>query len=80
MLPAIWCFQFKDITKFQWLIELKYIKESERNTLEKVKQEGLIKLKSYEQSKLIQEEFQKDELRKVLFIVLGKSDIYIENL
>ncbi len=32
--------QFKYITKFQWIIELKYIKESERDTLEKVKEEG----------------------------------------
>ena len=31
--------QFKDITKFQWIIELKYIKESDKNTLEKVKEE-----------------------------------------
>ncbi|ACA56941.1 hypothetical protein NPD7_2431 [Clostridium sporogenes] len=33
--------QFKDITKFQWIIELKYIKESDKNTFEKVKEEGL---------------------------------------
>lgn len=72
--------QFKDITKFQWLIELKYIKESERNTLEKVKQEGLIQLNSYEKSKSIQEEFEKDDLKKVLIIVVGKKDIYITNL
>ena len=72
--------QFKDITKFQWLIELKYIKESERNTLEKVKEEGLIQLKSYERSKFVQEEFQKDELKKVLIIVVGKKDIYIDSL
>jgi len=72
--------QFKDITKFQWLIELKYIKESERNILEKVKQEGLIQLKSYEESKSIKEEFEKEDLKKVLIIVVGKKDIYIENL
>ncbi len=72
--------QFKDATKFQWIMELKYIKESERNTLEKVKQEGLIQLKSYEKSKSIQEEFEKNDLKKVLIIVVGKSDIYITNL
>nr|WP_242958767.1 PD-(D/E)XK nuclease domain-containing protein [Clostridium beijerinckii] len=68
--------QFKDITKFQWLIELKYIKESERNTLEKVKQECLNQITRYEQSKLIQEEFKKDEMKKVLIIVVGKKDVY----
>lgn len=69
--------QFKDMTKFQWLIELKYIKESERNTLEKVKEEGLIQIKNYEESKSIHQEFEKDDLRKVLIIVVGKKDIYL---
>ena len=34
--------QFKDVTKFQYLIELKYIRESERNTLDKVKEDNNI--------------------------------------
>ena len=69
--------QFRDITRFQWIIELKYIKESERSALEKVKQEGLNQLKNYEESKFVQEEFEKDDLKKVLIIVVGKKDIYI---
>ncbi|MBP2033724.1 hypothetical protein J2Z42_002431 [Clostridium algifaecis] len=58
--------QLKDITKFQWIIELKYIKESDRNTLEKVKQQGLKQLKMYGESK-----------KKVLIIAVGKKDIFI---
>lgn len=68
--------QFKDITKFQYLIELKYIKESERNTLEKVKEEGLKQIKTYEESNFINEGFEGDDLKKVLVIVVGKKDIY----
>jgi len=68
--------QFKDVTKFQYLIELKYIKESERNTLEKVKEEGLKQLKKYEESNFIRNEFEGDDLKKVLVIVVGKKDIY----
>lgn len=68
--------QFKDITKFQWIIELKYIKESERHTLEKVKEEGLKQLKGYEESKFVQEEFEVENLKKVLIVVVGKKDIY----
>lgn len=68
--------QFKDITKFQWIIELKYIKESERHTLEKVKEEGLKQLKGYEESKLVKEEFEAENLKKVLIVVVGKKDIY----
>lgn len=68
--------QFKDITKFQWLIELKYIKESDRNSLEKVKEKGLKQLESYEESKVVQEELEKEGLIKILVIVVGKKDIY----
>ncbi|WP_459481362.1 ATP-binding protein [Clostridium saccharoperbutylacetonicum] len=69
--------QFKDITKFQYLIELKYIKESERDTLEKVKEEGLRQLKKYEESNFIRNEFEADDLKKILIIAIGKKDIYI---
>ncbi|WP_142413933.1 ATP-binding protein [Hathewaya massiliensis] len=72
--------QFKDITKFQWIIELKYIKESERDTLEKVKEEGLKQLKSYAESKMAEEELGTEDLKKALIIVVGKKDIYTENL
>lgn len=72
--------QFKNITKFQWLIELKYIKESERNTLDKVKEEGLKQLQGYAESNIANEEIEDDELKKVLIIVAGKKDIYTVNL
>ncbi len=65
--------QFKDITKFQWIIELKYIKESDKNTLEKVKEEGLKQLKGYAESKMVKEELGTDNLKKALVIVVGKK-------
>ncbi|EHN14646.1 ATP-binding protein [Clostridium sporogenes] len=68
--------QFKDITKFQWIIELKYIKESERDTLEKVKEEGIKQLQGYAESKMVQEELGEDDLKKVLILVVGKKHIY----
>ncbi|MBY6843416.1 AAA family ATPase [Clostridium botulinum] len=72
--------QFKDITKFQWIIELKYIKESDKNTLEKVKDEGLNQLKGYAESKMVKEELGTDNLKKALVIVVGKKDIYTVEL
>ncbi|EPY2274751.1 AAA family ATPase [Clostridium sporogenes] len=68
--------QFKDITKFQWIIELKYIKESERDTLEKVKEEGIKQLQGYAESKMVQEELGEGDLKKVLILVVGKKHIY----
>jgi hypothetical protein len=72
--------QFKDITKFQWIIELKYIKESERNTLERVKQDGLQQLQGYSESKMVQEELETENLKKMLIIVVGKKDIHTVEL
>jgi len=72
--------QLKDITKFEWIIELKYIKESDRNTLEKVKDQGIKQLQMYGESKMVQDELDKEGLKKVLIIVVGKKDIYTVNL
>jgi hypothetical protein len=72
--------QLKDITKFQWIIELKYIKESDRNTLEKVKGQGLNQLKMYCDSKTVRDELEEEGLKKVLIIVVGKKDIYTVDL
>ena len=72
--------QLKDITKFQWIIELKYIKESDRDTLEKVKEQGLKQLQMYYHSKMVQEEMEEVELKKVLIVVVGKKDIYTVSL
>jgi len=72
--------QFKDITKFQWIIELKYIKESERDTLEKVKEEGLKQLQGYAESKMVKEELGAEDLKKALVIVVGKKDVYTVDL
>ena len=72
--------QLKDITKFQWIIELKYIKESDRDTLEKVKEQGLKQLKMYGDSKMVKEEMEEEGLKKVLIIVVGKKDIYTVDL
>ncbi|BDR85687.1 ATP-binding protein [Clostridium tetani] len=72
--------QYKDITKFQWIIELKYIKESERKTLEKVKEEGLNQLKGYAESKVVKEQLGDEGLKKALITVVGKKDIYIVEL
>jgi hypothetical protein len=72
--------KLKDITKFQWIIELKYIKESDRDTLEKVKEQGLKQLQMYVESKMVQEELEEQGLKKILIVVVGKKDIYTVDL
>ena len=72
--------QLMNITKFQWIIELKYIKESDRLTLEKVKEQGLKQLQMYGESKMVKEEMENKGLKKVLIIVIGKKDVCIAHL
>ena len=67
-------------TKYEWLIELKYLKESDRGRLEEVKQAGLEQLARYSESELIAQSFSGQFLKKVLLVVVGKSDIYMEEL
>lgn len=59
---------------------MKYVRESDRDTLDKVKKQGLKQLQLYGESKLVQEELEKDRLKKVLIIVVGKKDIYTVDL
>ncbi|MCD5407098.1 MAG: ATP-binding protein [Desulfotomaculum sp.] len=57
--------------KYEWVIELKYLKESERDQLEQVKQKGLEQLHKYMASKSLTA---KKDLKKALVIFIGKKD------
>lgn len=59
---------------------LKYIKESDRDILKKVKEQGLRQLKMYGESKMVQEELKNEGLKKALIIAVGKKDVYTTNL
>ncbi|MCY6355111.1 ATP-binding protein [Clostridium sp. ZS2-4] len=71
--------QFESFTKFQWIIELKYLKESEKDKLEEIMLQGLEQLKRYAKSKKIKEGFKEEEIRKVLIVVVGKKNVYVYN-
>lgn len=62
------------------IIILKYVRESDRDTLDKVKKQGLKQLQLYGESKMVQEELEKEGLKKVLIIVVEKKDIYTVDL
>ncbi|OFI07124.1 putative AAA-ATPase [Clostridium acetireducens DSM 10703] len=69
--------QFKEYTKYEWLIELKYIKESEKKKLELIKKEGLEQLERYKNSKMITQSVSDAILKSALIIVVGKNEVYI---
>lgn len=62
------------------IIILKYVRESDRDTLDKAKKQGLKQLQLYGESKMVQEELEKEGLKKILIIVVGKKDIYTVDL
>lgn len=66
--------------KFEWLIELKYLRASERHTLAEVRREGLAQLQRYAVSYQIQRSYKNSTLRKVLLTFVGKDGLYVDQL
>lgn len=64
--------------RYEWLLELKYLKESETSRLEAVTREGLDQLKSYAQS--FSQGAAHPRLRKALLVFHGKDEIYVNYL
>jgi hypothetical protein len=72
--------QYEAYTKYQWILELKYLKESERQRLEEVRERGLSQLKSYAESIKVKQGIKPEELKQALIIVVGKKDVYCDIL
>lgn len=72
--------QYGAYTKYQWILELKYLKESERQRLEEVRERGLSQLKSYAESIKVKQGIKPEELKQALIIVVGKKDVYCDIL
>ncbi|MGV8149821.1 MAG: AAA family ATPase [Alkaliphilus sp.] len=64
-------------TKYEWLLELKYLKKSETKQIEKVRTEGIKQLQRYARSI---EFVNKKNLKKALIIFSGKSDYVLEEI
>ncbi|NNG67671.1 AAA family ATPase [Caldanaerobacter subterraneus] len=60
--------------KYEWLIELKYVKKSEKDKVEKIREEGIEQLKRYGESKGLQE---RKDVKQVLIIFIGKDEYQI---
>jgi len=60
--------------KYEWLLELKYVKKSERDKLMQVKEEGLRQLKRYSESRNFDD---KKDIKKALVVFIGKDQYVI---
>ncbi|AIS51842.1 hypothetical protein TKV_c06570 [Thermoanaerobacter kivui] len=60
--------------KYEWLIELKYIKKSEKDKVDKIKEEGIRQLKRYRESRGLKE---RKDVKEALLIFIGKDEYQV---
>ncbi|SQC01907.1 Uncharacterised protein [Clostridium tetanomorphum] len=56
---------------------MKYIKEGEKSSLEKVKEQGLKQIERYKTSKIVSQNVNKNRIKTALIIVVGKNEVYV---
>ncbi len=66
---------FQDSIKYEWMIELKYIKEKDKNTLEEIKKQGLKQLEGYSSSRKLSSSYNLNQMKKLLIVVIGKKEV-----
>ena len=66
---------FEESIKYEWMIELKYIKEKDKNTFEEIKNQGLKQLNGYGSSKKLSSLYDLNSMKKLLIIVIGKKEV-----
>lgn len=71
---------YADYIKYEWIIELKYIKENERNKYEEVTTKAMEQLKRYAASDKIKHSIDPNGLKKLLIIIIGKKDVFTQEV
>lgn len=66
---------YEESIKYEWMIELKYIKEKDKNTFEEVKKQGLEQLEGYSSSRKLSYSYDLNNMKKLLIVVIGKKEI-----
>jgi hypothetical protein len=69
---------FKKFIKHEFLIEIKYLKEENKKSLEKTKIEAKEQIEKYSKSYKIKYGYDENILKKVIVIVMGKKDVWYE--
>lgn len=67
--------RYKQYIRYEWLIEIKYLKEKERASLPKVRAKAIEQLQNYSFSSQIAQRFQRDSLKRAALIFIGKNEI-----
>ena len=65
-------------TCFEWLIELKYVKNSDANNINKIREDGIEQARSYAKSRIIVETMKANTLKTVVLTFLGKTEVFVD--
>jgi hypothetical protein len=66
---------YEESIKYEWMIELKYLKEKDKNAFEEVKKQGLKQLEGYSSSRKLSSSYDLNNMKKLLIVVIGKKEI-----
>jgi len=72
--------QYAQYVTYEWMLEIKYLKESERHKLQEVMEAGKTQLQKYAESEDIKSRFEDDTFKRAVLIFIGKGDIVVEEV
>lgn len=67
---------YSDSIKYEWIIELKYLKESNKNELEDTITLATNQIIGYSNSQKIQDGYQANRIKRLIIILVGKKEVY----
>jgi hypothetical protein len=70
--------RYESFTRYEWLMELKYLKEKDRKSLSRCRQDGITQVKAYAGTPQIRRRCAVETLKKVVVTVVGKKDVYLD--
>ena len=62
---------------FEWLIELKYLKEADRDQLAAVREQAQAQLERYSASQELRSHFRGDAIRRAALVFIGKGEVEV---
>jgi len=72
--------QFAQFIKYEWLIELKYIKEKDKDKLSEIRKKGIEQVKNYTESENIVKRFEDKSIKKALVCFIGKGEAVVDEI
>ena len=70
--------RYNHLTNYEWILEIKYIKEKDKGSFKTVREKAIEQLNSYAESRKIKYGLITGKIKKGIIIITGKSEVYME--